>query len=159
MNIFSKEEINKRYQYILNGKENIRVGVAVALINEAKDILLERRKDCGWWGVTGGKLDVGETIEQCAIREIQEECNIKLVDEDLNLLGVYSNPKEGRILQYPDNRVHLVDVVFFTHPNNFTNLKISDESLEIRFFRFNNLPKLIVPPALTPLADISKLFL
>ena len=77
--------------------------------------------------------------------------------KNLKLVGVYSNPKEGRVLQYPDNRVHLVDIVYLIK-NNFFQLKKSDESIELRIFNFNKLPELIVPPAIQPLKDISKIF-
>ena len=155
--IFSQKEIDSRYQNNFNGKEKIRLGVAVALLNEKNEILLEKRSDCGWWGVTGGKLDLGETVQDCAVREIKEECGVTIELKNLNLVGVYSNPKEGRILQYPDNRVHLIDVVYWIK-NNFFQLKKSDESLELKFFNFNKLPELIVPPAIKPLKDISKVF-
>ena len=154
--VFSKNEINLRYQKFLNGKEKIRLGVAVALINKKNEILLEKRSDCGWWGVTGGKLDLGETIQDCAVREIKEECNVLVESKHLKLIGVYSDPEEGRILQYPDNRVHLIDIVYIFKRDNF-ELKKSHESLELKFFNFYNLPDLIVPPAIKPLEDISSI--
>ena len=155
--VFSQKEINLRYQKIFNGQEKIRLGVAVALINQENEILLEKRSDCGWWGVTGGKLDLGETVKDCAIREIKEECNVLIESKLLKLVGVYSDPEEGRILQYPDNRVHLIDIVYIYKRNCF-ELKKSHESLELKFFSFDNLPKLIVPPAVKPLYDISTIF-
>ena len=154
---FSQKEINLRYQKCFNGSEKIRLGVAVALINLENNILLERRQDCGWWGVTGGKLDLGETIQECAEREINEECGLRIETKDLKLVGIYSNPQEGRILQYPDNRVHLIDVVYLIK-RKFNQLKKSDESLELKFFPFNALPNLIVPPAVVPIKDISMKF-
>ena len=157
MMTFSQKEINLRYQKCFNGSEKIRLGVAVALINLENNILLERRQDCGWWGVTGGKLDLGETIQECAEREINEECGLRIETKDLKLVGVYSNPEEGRILQYPDNRVHLIDVVYLIK-RKFNQLKKSDESLELKFFPFNALPNLIVPPAVVPIKDISMKF-
>ena len=155
--VFSQKEINLRYQKIFNGQEKIRLGVAVALINQENEILLEKRSDCGWWGVTGGKLDLGETVKDCAIREIKEECNVLIESKLLKLVGVYSDPEEGRILQYPDNRVHLIDVVYI-YKRNYLELKKSHESLELKFFSLDNLPKLIVPPAVKPLYDISTIF-
>ena len=155
--VFTQEEINLRYQNFFNGKETIRLGVAVALINQKNEILLEKRSDCGWWGVTGGKLDLGETVQDCAVREIKEECNVLVESKLLKLVGVYSDPEEGRILQYPDNRVHLIDIVYIFKSNYF-ELKKSHESLELKFFTFNRLPDLIVPPAIKPLQDIYTIF-
>ncbi len=155
--VFTQEEINLRYQNFFNGKETIRLGVAVALINQKNEILLEKRSDCGWWGVTGGKLDLGETVQDCAVREIKEECNVLVESKLLKLVGVYSDPEEGRILQYPDNRVHLIDIVYIFKSNYF-ELKKSHESLELKFFTFDRLPDLIVPPAIKPLQDIYTIF-
>tara|TARA_Y100001970_G_C14015012_1_gene740471 strand:+ start:151 stop:624 length:474 start_codon:yes stop_codon:yes gene_type:complete len=156
MTIFTKEIINKRYQTFIKGGEKIRLGVAVTLINQNKEVLLERRSDCGWWGITGGGIEIGETVEECAIREIKEECNIEITKKSLHLVDIYSNPKHGRVVQYPDNRIHLIDVIYFSKTNE-TVFKTSEESFELKFFNFNNLPKLLIPPSINPLTDISKL--
>ena len=111
--VFSNKEIKYRYQKEFNGNEKIRLGAAVALINLENQVLLEKRSDCGWWGITGGGLDKGENIFDCAKREIFEECGIKIEIKDLSFLKIYSDPGEGRILQYHDNRIYLIDFVFF----------------------------------------------
>ena len=156
--MFTQAEINKRYQSSVRGNEIHRVGVAVGLINKRKEILLEKRKDCGWWGVTGGKLDLGETIEDCALREIYEETGAKIYKKDLIFVGNFSNPNEGRILQYPERRVHLVDVVYICLID-IDEFQISDESIELRFFNINELPSHIVPPAINPLKKISQILI
>ena len=86
--------------------------------------------------MTGGKLDLGETVQDCAVREIKEECNVLIESKLLRLVGVYSDPKEGRILQYPDNRIHLIDIVYILKRSYF-ELKKSHESLELKFFTFD----------------------
>ena len=156
--VFSNKEIKYRYQKIFKGNEKLRIGVAVALINLENQVLLEKRSDCGWWGVTGGGLNKGENIFKCAEREIFEECGIRIEKKDLSLLNIYSDPKEGRILQYKDNRIYLIDFVFFLQ-GIFGDLIISEESLELKFFELDNLPPLIVPPAQSPLNDLRNLFL
>ena len=67
--VFSNKEIKYRYQKIFNGNEKLRIGVAVALINLENQVLLEKRSDCGWWGVTGGGLNKGENIETKLIKK------------------------------------------------------------------------------------------
>lgn len=36
-------------------------------------LLIFRR---GYWDLPKGKLELGETIEQCAVREVEEECGV-----------------------------------------------------------------------------------
>ena len=147
------EEIRHLYQDTINGKEGIRVSVAVALVNRKDEILLERRKDSGWWGITGGKLEAGETITECGIRELQEETGYLIKEPKLKFVGIYSNPRDGRIINYDDNRVHLIDIVYYYITNKLT-FEISNESYELKFFKKYYLPDNIVPPALEPIKDI-----
>lgn len=67
-----------------------RVGVGVIIIKDGK-VLFGKRKSKhgeGTWAPPGGKLDLGESIEDCARRETLEEANITL--KNLRL-GPYTN--------------------------------------------------------------------
>jgi 8-oxo-dGTP pyrophosphatase MutT (NUDIX family) len=51
------------------------------VFNEKKELLMIFRR--GFWDLPKGKVDEGETLEQCAVREVQEETglhNIKLIE-------------------------------------------------------------------------------
>lgn len=45
------------------------------VLNESSELLMIFRR--GFWDLPKGKLDDGETIEHCAIREVQEETGLK----------------------------------------------------------------------------------
>jgi histidinol-phosphate phosphatase family protein len=126
-----------------------RAGVGVIIADERGHLLLERRSDCGLWGLPGGRIEPGESAEQAAVREVAEETG--LVVSVTRLLGVYSDPAE-RILTYRDNVVHLVDVIVEAAVQSGT-LAPSPESLELGYFAPEALPAELVPPARAPLED------
>ncbi len=83
----------------------LAVDVVVELVHRpgVPVVLIERRNPPSGWALPGGFVDVGETVEAAAVREMREE--ISLGVELTALLGVYSDP--GR-----DPRGHTVSVVY-----------------------------------------------
>ncbi|MBW6123670.1 NUDIX domain-containing protein [Pseudomonas aeruginosa] len=58
----------------------VGVGVAVIICRVGK-VLVGRRKGShgeGAWAVPGGRLEFGETVEECARREVLEETGLRL---------------------------------------------------------------------------------
>jgi len=62
-------------------------GSVVIIVNEKKEILMQQRPN-GSWGLPGGLMDLGESYEEVARREVLEETGLTV--QDLKLLGVYS---------------------------------------------------------------------
>ena len=56
-----------------------RIAATIAAVIRDGQVLLVRRAnppDAGLWGFPGGKIDVGETVEAAAVRELHEETAI-----------------------------------------------------------------------------------
>ncbi len=83
----------------------LTVDVIVELVDrpDRPIVLVGRRHPPPGWAIPGGFVDVGETVEQAALRELAEETGIE--GRALSLLGVYSDPQR-------DPRGHTVSVVF-----------------------------------------------
>lgn len=61
------------------GGQTRPVVAALAVLFRGDQVLLVRRAnppDAGRWGFPGGKVDLGETLEQAAIRELAEETGV-----------------------------------------------------------------------------------
>ncbi len=83
--------------------------VAVDTVIELADrperpiVLIQRKNPPYGWALPGGFVEVGETLEQAAVREAEEETALKVRLK--GLLGCYSDPRR-------DPRGHTVSAVF-----------------------------------------------
>ncbi len=130
-----------------------RFGVGVIVEDAQGRILLEQRRDCGMWGLCGGALDLGESFEAAAIREVKEETGLDV--EIIRLQGVYSGP-QYRIVYFADNGdvTQKLDVVLVARITG-GKLAKSHESETLEFFTRETLPawEQMVPPVWEPLKD------
>ena len=81
----------------------IRPGVNAIIFNGNREVLLEKRSDNGFWGLPGGGIDVGESVEQGAIREVFEETGLRVRVK--RMIGIYSDPRNFNIMSYPSGDV------------------------------------------------------
>jgi len=128
----------------------ILAGACVAVMDRDLRILLQLRRDNAAWGLPGGLLEPGESLEEAARREVLEETG--LVVAALRLYGVYS----GRDLfyQYPNgDQVHNVTAAYIAEDYS-GRLHADEEGRALRFFPFDALPQQISPPLVPIVRDI-----
>ena len=71
----------------------IRVGVAVLQQQGPETrLLLVRQNNRPFWVLPGGTLEVGETLETCAVREIQEETGLNITLNRLLYVSDFIQP-------------------------------------------------------------------
>ncbi|WP_436878026.1 NUDIX domain-containing protein [Mammaliicoccus sciuri] len=56
----------------------ILVGALVLIFNKDKQLLLQLRSDNESWGLPGGTMELGESFEEAATREVYEETNLEI---------------------------------------------------------------------------------
>ncbi len=64
----------------------VMTACGIIIENEKGKVLLQRRRDNGFWGIPGGAMEPGETFEQAARREAKEETGLTL--GELRLIGI-----------------------------------------------------------------------
>ena len=84
----------------------LQAGASIIIENENGQVLLEKRTDNHQWGYAGGSIELGETVEEAAKRELFEEMG--LVADEMELF--YINSGEETHYIYPNgDEVYNVD--------------------------------------------------
>ncbi len=101
---------------------------AAIFSKDKKKVLIAKRRDVPVWVIPGGAIDLGETPEEAALREVVEEtgCQARIVRK----VGVY----------HPINRLATTTYLFECELLSGTP-QTGDETGEIGFFDLQHLPK------------------
>ncbi|MHB0998610.1 MAG: NUDIX hydrolase [Armatimonadota bacterium] len=129
----------KELRQIIGSKPIIAVGATIIVRNDYGELLLNCRTDTDNWGIPGGAMEPGESIEDTARRELAEETGLHA--KELKLLDVLSGPEF--FFTYPNgDQIHCV-IILYEALNVTGDLEICDnESTQLAYFPLNNLPEL-----------------
>ena len=120
----------------LIGHKKIILNCAGALIVQNGAVLLQRRSDNGFWGLPGGLLELEETYEQAALREVREETGLAV--RLTAFLGMFHNYE---MVWSSGDRAHTIGA-YYTAEIVSGVPQTDEESLELRFFTREELPPL-----------------
>ena len=118
------------------GPEKIILNCAGAVIVKDGKILFQRRTDNGKWGLNGGLLEMNETYEQAALREIREETGLEVRLD--SFLGIFHN---HHMVWSNGDAAHVISAMF-TASILRGEPRIDEESYELRFFGKDEIPGL-----------------
>ncbi|MGM0779100.1 MAG: NUDIX hydrolase [Bacillota bacterium] len=111
-------------------------GSVVIILNERNEVLLQKRHD-GCWGLPGGLMDLGESFEETAKREVLEETGLTVAN--LTLLNVFAGSKYYLKVQNGDE-LYSETALYFTKEVSGELQADSSESAELQFFARGNMP-------------------
>lgn len=110
----------------------------VVLFNEKGEVLLEERSDDGFFDFPGGGIDLKETAEEAAKRELLEETG--LVADELELFKVYS----GEITHYVyfnGDEIYGIDLVYICRKNHGALKPQPEEVKSLKFYSLKDMPE------------------
>jgi 8-oxo-dGTP pyrophosphatase MutT (NUDIX family) len=126
---------------IIGHRPVILVGANVIILDKLGRILLQQRKEpYGAWGLPGGLMELGESAEETARREVFEETSLSL--GKLELLDVFSGKHLYMKVQNGDE-FYCVTIVYTTAEVNGEAKVNDDESLDVKYFYLHDLPERI----------------
>ncbi|MBQ6251045.1 NUDIX hydrolase [Ruminococcus sp.] len=125
----------------LGSRPLIMAGAGVIIINDKNEILLGKRTDNGYWDYPAGSMEIGESFEECARREVFEETGLTCgkLEYFMELSG------EDTFYEYPNGDQVYLAVIIYICRDFSGELKVQEEEVyEQRFFPIDRLPK--IPP-------------
>jgi 8-oxo-dGTP pyrophosphatase MutT (NUDIX family) len=133
----------------------IMVGSTVLVLNSANRLLMMKRSDSGYWGVPGGSMELGETTEETARRELLEETGFEI--GELTLFGVFSG--QELYYRYPGGEeVYNVSIVYLAHGIDKTVNLLDGEHTDFQYFDLAQLPEKISPPIKPILRKLAEVY-
>ncbi|MCM3707994.1 MULTISPECIES: NUDIX hydrolase [Cytobacillus] len=129
-------EYYKYLRQFVGNRPIILPGSVVIILNERNEVLLQKRHD-GGWGLPGGLMDLGESFEETAKREVLEETGLAV--ENLKLLNVFSGSDYYLKVQNGDE-FYSATALYFTKDVSGELQADYSESLELQYFELTNLP-------------------
>lgn len=128
-----------------------RVGVGALIVREDGQILLGRRcraPEAGWWGILGGKVEFGETVENTVVREVLEESGLAV--QVIRLLCVTD-------LIVPEEGAHWVAPAYLCQVTGGSlTLREPEAIAELAWFDPDKLPRPLTLAAVNALAAYSR---
>ncbi|WP_145048068.1 NUDIX hydrolase [Paenibacillus xylanexedens] len=116
---------------ILGSRPLILTGSCVLVFNEQGHVLLQKRTDSLDWGTIGGSMELGESLEETAARELYEEAGLRA--GAYRLITVFS----GQVMyyRYPHgDEIYNVMAVYEALDVEGEPRIMDDEGLELRYF-------------------------
>jgi 8-oxo-dGTP diphosphatase len=109
--------------------------VVIANEQQPKVLLIQRGNEPfkGCWAFPGGFMDMDETTEHCAVRELKEETGLAV--SDLHQIGTYS--KIDR-----DPRGRTISVAYLVIIDSPVEVTGQDDATKAEWFPITNLPHL-----------------
>ena len=124
------------------------------MFDESGRVLLQKRGDSNKWGFPGGAIELGETPEEAAIRELKEETGLDVTID--SLIGIYTDSD----MKYPNgDNAQSIAIVYKLKALSGELTCDNKETIDLKFFDVDKLPEMFCKQHEEVKAVIANMFL
>ncbi|HEY1487350.1 MAG TPA: NUDIX domain-containing protein [Micromonosporaceae bacterium] len=117
----------------------IVIGARNIVRDDQGRVLLIKRSDNGFWAFPAGTMELGESISECAVREVFEETGLNA--RAVTLVGIYSNVEHVGTPNMFGHKYQFITVVFRVDAYDGELVRVTDETTDAAFYRPEDLPE------------------
>lgn len=130
----------------------VMIGARAVVRDPDGRVLLIKRSDNGHWAYPAGAMELGETIAECAVRELREEAGLNATA--LTLAGIYSNVDNIHTPNIFGHTYQFISVVFRIDAYDGELVRVTDETTDAVFYPIDALPDGLSPSVARTLKDL-----
>ncbi|SCL24793.1 ADP-ribose pyrophosphatase YjhB, NUDIX family [Micromonospora nigra] len=127
------------------------VGARAVVRDNAGRLLLIRRSDNGQWAMPAGAMELGESIADCAVREVREETGLRALR--VSAFALYTGPDRTRTNMY-GHTYQIFTTAFRVEEWDGVLARATDETIDAGFFHREALPAPLSVSVPETLADL-----
>jgi ADP-ribose pyrophosphatase YjhB (NUDIX family) len=128
------------------------VGARAVLRDQRGRVLLIQRSDNGHWSMPAGAMELGESIADCAVREVREETGLRALR--VSAFALYTGPDRTHTNMY-GHTYQVFTTAFRIDEWDGELLRITDETTDAGFFHPDAFPAPLSPSVTETLADLA----
>lgn len=125
---------------LIGNLEIILVAARAIVFDKNGRLLLIRRRDNNRWAMPAGAMELGESIYDCIVREVQEESGLDV--ERATLVAIWSDPGRTSIVTEYGDPYQLIVFVFRIDEWRGELVTQTDETVDAGFFSLDQLPEI-----------------
>ncbi|MCM0673979.1 NUDIX domain-containing protein [Micromonospora phytophila] len=127
------------------------VGARAVVRDNAGRVLLIQRSDNGQWAMPAGAMELGESIADCAVREVREETGLRALR--VSAFSLYTGPDRTQTNMF-GHTYQVFTAAFRVEEWDGELARITDETTDAGFFPRDRLPVPLSASVTETLADL-----